>query len=70
MCSSRSFLNLVYVYAYGPSQIELCTWCEVGLDSSIPEYLDFSGTFFGAHVKSQLTLYQTAPDISLTKHPW
>ena len=39
--SSRSFLNLVYVYAYGPSQIELCTWCEVGLDSSIPEYLDF-----------------------------
>lgn len=41
MCSSRSFLNLVHVYAYGPSQIELCTWCEVGLDSSIPEYLDF-----------------------------
>lgn len=52
--SSRSFLNLVYVYAYGPSQIELCTWCEVGLDSSIPEYLEFSSTFFGAHVKSQL----------------
>lgn len=31
----------IYVYAYGPSQIELCTWCEVGLDSSSPEYLDF-----------------------------